>query len=470
MSIIGRKQELQRLDDYYYSGRPEFLIIYGRRRVGKTFLIKEHFKNKFAFYFTGSVGTKKEVNLSNFDTAIKEYGGDRSTSSKSWSDAFYNLKALLNKSPGVRKVVFIDEMPWLDTGKSGFLQAFDYFWNSWASFNSDILFIGCGSATSWISKKIFKNRGGLHNRLTGRIHLAPFTIGECESFFQSRGFEIDRYGLVECYMIFGGIPYYLNLFRKGWSLAQNVDYLCFSKDAQLRDEFDELFKSLFAHSERHIAVISALAEKNSGLTRTEISEAGNFYANGHLTSALYELELCDFIDIYSDTKKQKYGKYYFITDPFVLFYLRYIKDNVKKDEHFWTGNINDGSRNAWRGYAFEQLCRIHLRQIKKALGISGVSTETSSWRSSHSKPGAQVDLVIQRKDRITNLCEMKYTNKSFVITKSYADELQNKKHAFMEETGIKYGIHLTMVTTYGVSKSGYISSINSEVTLNDLFD
>jgi len=302
------------------------------------------------------------------------------------------------------------------------------------------------------------------------MHLAPFTIGECEAFFISRGFEIDRYGLVECYMIFGGIPYYLNLFNKGWSLAQNVDHLCFAKDAQLHDEFEELFMSLFAKPDRHIDIIEALARKNSGLTRKEISEIGCFNANGHLTSALNELEQCNFIDVYSDTKKRKKGRYYFITDPFVLFYLRYMKDNNKKDEHFWAGNMDDGSRNAWRGYAFEQLCRIHLKQIKRALGISGVSTVTSSWRSCHSQPGAQVDLVIRRKDRITNLCEIKYTNKPFTITKSYADVLRNKKITFIEKTGIMHGIHLTMITTYGVSRSGYISSINSEVLMDDLFD
>ena len=470
MLIIGRKDEIQQLENYYYSGQPELLIIYGRRRVGKTYLVKEHFEDKFAFYFTGSVGTPNTVNLANFDKALIEYGSDKEPESKNWSGAFHKLKSLLNRSPGVRKVVFIDEMPWLDTRKSGFLQAFDYFWNSWASSNEDILFIGCGSATSWISKKIFKNRGGLYNRVTGRIHLAPFTIGECEAFFKSRGVEIDRYSLAECYMIFGGIPYYLNLFHKGWSLAQNVDYLCFAKDAQLRNEFDELFMSLFDKPDRHVAVVESLASKKSGLTRNEISEIGSFHANGHLTTALSELEQCDFIDIFNDTTKRKNGKYYFITDPFVLFYLQYMKDNNRKDEHFWAGNMDDGSRNAWRGYAFEQLCRIHLRQIKKTLGISGVSTVTSSWRSKQSKPGAQIDLVIRRKDRITNLCEIKYTNKPFVITKNYAEVLHNKKIAFTEETGILYGIHLTMITTYGISKNGYISSIHSEVSLDDLFD
>ena len=470
MALTGRKEERRQLSDYYYSGRPELIIVYGRRRVGKTFLIKEHFEGKFAFYFTGKVGSSRSRNLYDFDNTIMEYGGDRSSKSKNWSEAFSKLERLLRKSPGERKIVFIDEMPWLDTGKSGFLLAFDYFWNSFASANNDILFIGCGSATSWITKRIFKNRGGLHNRITGRIHLAPFTIGECEDFLESRGIEMDRYQLAECYMIFGGIPYYLNLFQRGLSLSQNVDRLCFAKNAPLQNEYEELYMSLFSNPDCYIAVVEALVAKNSGLCRNDIIESAGLQSNGHLTTVLDELKQCDFIDTFSDVSKGKNGKYYFLIDPFTLFFLRYMKDNDSKDEHFWTGNLSDGMRNAWRGYAFEQLCRMHLKQIKRALGISGVSTETSSWRSKTAKPGAEIDLVIRRKDRITNLCEIKYTNQPFVITRSYSEVLNNKRVAFQMETGIQHGVHLTMITTYGVAKSGYFSIVNSEVTLDDLFE
>ena len=469
MAIIGRKMEIQKLEDYYYSGRPELVIIYGRRRVGKTYLIKEHFQGKFAFYYTGKIGSSKKDNLADFDRAITEYGGEDSTSSKNWSDAFYKLRHLLQKSNGERKVVFIDEMPWLDTKKSGFLSSFDYFWNSFASSNKDIFFIGCGSATSWITKRIFNNRGGLHNRVTGRIYLAPFTIGECEEFFKEYGVEMSRYNLAECYMIFGGVPYYLSLFNRRLSLDQNVDMLCFAKNAPLKNEFVELYMSLFNNPNHHIAIVEALSLKLSGLTRTEISKTEGIQSNGQLTLVLNELEQNDFIDVYLDTSKRKNGAYYFLTDPFTLFYIRYMKDSKAKDEHYWAGNIDDGSRYAWRGYAFELLCRLHLSQIKKALGISGVSTATSSWRSKESKPGAQIDMVIRRKDGITNLCEMKYAKQPFVIDKAYSDILMNKKMVFYMETGSRQAVHLTMVTTYGVAKKSYFGTIQSEVTLDDLF-
>ena len=469
MAIIGRKAEMRELERYYNSERPELIIVYGRRRVGKTYLIKEYFGNSFAFYFTGSIGVKNTVNLANFDKAIREYGGEMKTASKDWSEAFGKLKALLQKSTIKRKVVFIDEMPWLDARKSDFLAAFDYFWNSWASANPQVLFIGCGSATSWITKKIFQNRGGLHNRVTGRIYLAPFSIGECEEFFKSRNVEITRYQLAECYMIFGGIPYYLNLFEKGLSFSQNVDKLCFAEKAPLRYEFEELYMSLFNNPRCHIVIVEALAKKNCGLNRNEICKTGNLQANGHLTEALDELEQCDFIEKYIDFTREKNGAYYYLKDPFTLFYLRYMKDNHTKDEYFWTNYIDDGGHRAWSGYAFEQLCRIHIKQIKAKLGIFGVSTSTSSWRSKDADQGAQIDLLICRKDGVINLCEMKYAKHPYEITKAEAALLERKKAVFIMETGTKYAIHITMITTFGLAKKGYCGMAQSEVRLDDLF-
>jgi len=470
MKIIGRAAETRELERYYDSGQPELLIIYGRRRVGKTYLIREYFENKFDFYYTGSVNVANKVNLANFDKALKEYGGETGAASKSWADAFDKLKKLLQKQDGSRKVVFIDEMPWLDARGSDFLSAFDYFWNSWASANPEILFIGCGSATSWITKKLFKNRGGLHNRVTGRIYLAPFSLGECEEFFKSRNIEITRYQMAECYMIFGGIPYYLNLFAKGLSFSQNVDKLCFAEKAPLRNEFEELYMSLFNDPRRHISIVEALAEKKSGLSRNEIFEAAGLQPNGHLTEALNELEQCGFIEKFTDFTKGKYGSYYFLKDQFTLFFLRYMKDNHSKDEYFWTNYLDDGGHRAWSGYAFEQVCRAHIKQIKARLGITGVSTNATSWRSKGTDPGAQIDLLISRKDGVINLCEMKYSKHPYEIKKTDAALLEWKKAAFSMETGTKSAIHITMVTSFGLEKKGYSSIAQSEVTLDDLFE
>ena len=469
MDIIGRKTQMRELQRYYNSNQPELIIVYGRCRVGKTYLIKEFFENKFAFYFTGTVSAANAENLANFDKAIVEFGGASARASANWGDAFDKLKTLLAKKNDSRKVVFFDEMPWLDARESDFLTAFDYFWNSWASALPEILFIGCGSATSWITKKLFQNRGGLHNRVTGRIYLAPFSLGECEEFFKSRSIEITRYQMAECYMIFGGIPFYLNLFQSGTSLSQNVDRLCFADKAPLRYEFEELYRSLFKTPGRHIAIVTALSKKKAGMSRAELSKASGLPPNGHFTEALSELTQCDFIEKYSDFTKPKNGSYYYLKDPFTLFFLRYMSGNNAKDEYFWTNYTEDGGHRAWCGYAFELLCRIHIKQMKEKLGILGVSTSTTSWRSRDAIPGAQIDLLIDRRDGVINLCEMKYSKHPFVITKAEASELERKKSVFLMETGVKSAVHITMVTTWGLEKKGYFSIAQSEIALDDLF-
>lgn len=467
--IIGRLAEIKSLENYYDSGRPEFIVVYGRRRVGKTFLIKELFSERFAFYFTGSLNVKNKTNLLMFDAALRQFGSCDNSASKNWFDAFQKLRDLLSRDQGVRKIVFIDEMPWLDTSKSEFLPAFDYFWNSWTSSNPDIMFIGCGSATTWITKNIFKNKGGLHNRLTGRIYLSPFTIGECEDYFQARSIVITRYQLAECYMILGGIPYYLSLFEKGLSFTQNVDKLCFAKQAKLKNEFEELFGSLFKHPGRYLEVVEALASKRSGMSLKEICEDAEIPLGGNVSKIMDDLEQSSFIERYSDFTKRKRETQFYLVDSFTLFYFEFIKNNTFKDEFFWTNFIDNGQHRAWFGYAFEQLCRLHLPQIKRKLGISGVSTSTTTWKSHESSPGAQIDLVIKRNDGVINLCEIKYTKHEYTISKEYASELEKKISVFRKESKTKYAIHLTMITTFGVSRAGYFSMMQSEVGLDDLF-
>ncbi|MCL2051966.1 MAG: ATP-binding protein [Lachnospiraceae bacterium] len=470
MNIIGRKSEKEELKRYYESEKPELVIVYGRRRVGKTFLIKEFFEGKFAFYFTGAISNSNAANLANFDKSVIEYGGVITSPSKNWADAFEKLKEYLKGKPNCKKVVFIDEMPWLDGRGSDFLAAFDYFWNSWASSVPELLFIGCGSATSWITKKLFRNKGGLHNRITGRMYLAPFSLNEAEEFIKSRSIVMTRYQIAECYMIFGGIPYYLNLLQKNLSLSQNVDQLCFADKAPLRYEYEELYKSLFKNAHRHIAIIEALSKKRSGMSRAELSKTIKIQPNGHFTELLNELEQCDFIEKYNDFTKAKKNSHYYLKDSFSLFYLKYMKNGNSKDEYFWTNYLEDGGYRAWSGFAFELLCRIHIKQLKAKLGILGVSTDVTSWHSRGSAANAQIDLLINRRDGVINLCEMKYTKHPYLMTEKDALELERKKAVFLQETGAKSAIHITMVTTWGLmSDKGYSGIAQSKIELDDLF-
>jgi len=469
MEIIGRYDEQQTLQQYFESDSPEFVAVYGRRRVGKTFLIKEYFKKNFSFYISGAANLTKKEQLENFNATLNTYGKTSYPIARNWMESFRQLINLLenNKKRG-KKVLFFDELPWFDTPRSGFIAGLEYFWNTWASSQPEILLIACGSSTSWIINKLLKNRGGLHNRVTHRMIIEPFSLAECEEYFNRKKIDLNRKSIVESYMIFGGIPFYLNMFVKGLSLAQNVDKLCFTKKGELKDEFSILYSSLFKHSENHELVINALAQKRMGLSREEILQETKLQGGG-LTSILEELEQCNFIRSYSAYEKKTKERLYQLIDFYSLFYLNFIKGNRRNNGHFWTNFTDNAKHRAWSGYAFEQVCMQHDAQIRQKLGISGVVTYSAAWRSKKSEPAAQVDLLIDRNDGVINLCEMKYSESEFVIDKKQDENLRNKKSAFIEETKTKKAVHITMVTTYGVKRNEYWNGIQSEVKMDDLF-
>ena len=507
MEIIGRKSEIRALREYTTSERPEFLVVYGRRRVGKTYLVREFFANSFCFSCTGMVNEdsdekpsiSKARQLAAFNAALNRYGSQDYESKDNWFESFCQLEHLVEHTQTEgKKVIFIDEMPWLDTPRSDFLSALEHFWNSFAAARSDVLLIACGSATSWIAKKLFENTGGLFNRVTKRMHLKPFSLGETEEFFTSRGIVLNRYQMVESYMVFGGIPFYLDLFDRRYGLAQNIDLLCFGADALLKGEYKILFSTLFREPILHQAIVAALAGKASGLTREEVSAASGAHNNGRLTEVLEELEECGFLRRYRAFGKKSKGSVYQLADPFVLFYHRFMKSGEINDTHYWVNSALGGSHSAWSGYAFEQVCLAHVEQIRKALGIAGVVANVSAWRSTeetnaventnhdkradagnlqvdsrgaqvHSR-GAQVDLIIDRADQIINLCEMKYSLREFEINKSYAEHLEMRARLFREQTKTQKALHTTFVTTYGVKRNKYYHAVTSEVTMTDLFD
>jgi AAA+ ATPase superfamily predicted ATPase len=407
--------------------------------------------------------------LSYFDQVIEEHGGQKHPLSYCWADAFSKLKKMLTPKKQKRQVIFIDELPWLDTPKSDFLPALDNFWNTFVSSRPDLMLIVCGSAASWMVKNLFENKGGLHNRITGRLSLAPFSLSECEVFFSEKGVVMNRYQIAETYMVLGGIPYYLNLFDKHLGPTQNIDQLLFVKNAPLKNEFNEIYRSLFRSSDKHMCIVNELSKAKSGKTRDEIIHATKIPGGGNFTRVLLELEQCGFVEKYTNFTKKKKDAYYRLIDPFSLFWLKYVRDNNSKDEYYWTNLLDDGNRRAWSGHAFELLCVLHLQQIKQKLGITGISTQVFSWRSKERVPGAQVDLLISRRDGVINLCEMKFSLHPFTISAKYAQELQNKLMVFRAETAVRHALHITMVTTYGLTEKGHNTSIQSDVRLNDLF-
>lgn len=469
--IIGRKEEQQILHSAVQSENSEFVAVYGRRRVGKTYLIRETFGYKFTFQHTGLAKGNTKEQLFSFAISLRDAGYDDCPIPKSWLEAFSLLSAYLKNSADEKKIVFLDELPWMDTPRSNFISAFEHFWNGWASARKDIVLIICGSATSWIINKVINDHGGLHNRVTKQIALQPFTLKECEMFAQSKGLEMSRYQLAECYMVFGGIPYYWSLLEKGLSLAQNIDKIIFAKNGKLSNEFNQLYASLFKSPEQYIDIVTALGKKKVGMTREEIIAATDKYSNGALSKVLDELEYCGFIRKYNGFDKKSKQAIYQLIDNYTLFYFKFIQQNENNDEHFWSASIDSAMHRAWSGLAFERLCMAHTQQIKAALGIAGVLSNVYSWRkeADETSDGAQIDLLIDRKDQVINLCEMKYSLSEYIIDAEYEQKLRNKKSVFIDTTNTRKAVHLTMVTTFGIKANAHSGIVQNEITLEDLF-
>jgi len=463
MDIIGRKDEKQELNRLYLSDSPEFAIVYGRRRVGKTFLVRETLGHVFTFYATGVARGAKEDQLSAFYTALKEYGLPLKYSRpETWADAFELLKVVIERSTQKRKVIFIDEMPWMDTAKSKFLEAIELFWNKWASARADILLIGCGSAAAWMVKNIVRNRGGLHNRITCKIKLLPFTLKETKNFLLSKKIEWDIRDIAETYMILGGIPYYLNLLDRSLSLAQNIDRLFFKTSALLEDEFDNLYSSLFKNASDHKKIIEALSKRKAGLTREAILTATKLTDGGTFGSKLDELEQCGFIRKYKAVGSK--GSLFQLTDFYTLFYFKFLGGHKSGDEALWMHLMLSRTYSTWCGLAFERLCMSEISVIKECLGISGIATRHYSLQTDK----AQVDMLIERADRIVSLCEMKYYDRPYNMTKNDVTDLERKVWEVKEKTH-RNNIQVVLITPFGVSQNKYSTNvIHKSIALDDM--
>lgn len=468
--LIGREAEKKRLLQYVATEKSEFIALYGRRRVGKTFLVKQVLGNDFSFSVTGMANVSNSEQLKNFQLAMQKYTRCPDVPTD-WLTAFSMLEKYLGKLKVDKKIIFIDEMPWMDGKGSGFISALEHFWNSWAAYRNDIKLIVCGSATSWILNKIIKNRGGLHNRVTHQMLVSPFTLRECASYFKENGFGYAHEEIAECYMALGGIPYYLSLFEQDKSVAQNIDNLCFMRGAELSMEFNNLYSSLFKKATKHIAIVSALATKGMGMTRLQLLKATKSVNNGNFTATLRELEQCEFIRSYTPFGKNKKDTMYQLIDPFTLFHFRYLKKRESIKQAYWSKIQETSAFYNWCGYAFEILCLHHIEQILKALSIAGINNTPCSWSISGNdhRNGAQIDLLIDRADKTINICEMKYTRHEFEITKEYDSALHRKMDTFKKETGTRKSLMVTMIASAGLVDNMYSRRLQKVVTLEDLF-
>ncbi|MDD6001094.1 MAG: ATP-binding protein [Bacteroidales bacterium] len=475
--IIGRDDEQKTIKNYIDSKKAELIAVYGRRRVGKTYLIKSFFNNNFDFAFTGIYDVSKTVQLAQFQKVLEQYWGKPVKRIKDWFKAFDLLREYFDTLQKDKIIAFIDEIPWLDTPKSNFLAAFSQFWNDWASTKNNFKLLVCGSATTWMLSKFIGNKGGIYGRISRAIWLRPFTLSETQKFLKEiKGIALNHRQTLDIYMILGGIPYYLDMLEKDIPLTVNIDNLFFKESAPLRNEFDFLFRSLFLNSKIYSQIVEALAQKLKGLTRRELLETLKIKEGGMITDALENLIKCDFIRKYTAIGKSERDALYQLTDLFSLFYLRYIANNNGLDEHFWTKISGKPPMTSWSGYAFEQVCLHHISQIKKALGISGIISNIYSWscrpftdKNGAQWQGGQIDLVIDRADGVINLCEIKYVSGLFSIDTQYAAHLRERMSLFTTVTKTTKAIHHTFITTYGIKQNINSDIVQSEVTMDGLW-
>lgn len=476
-NIIGREAEIKVLQEALQSPSAELIALYGRRRVGKTYLIRTVYEKDLLLELTGLNNAPFSEQLENFSlTLARTFDLPLSIATpQTWLQAFHILIQVLEKRlGGTKKVFFLDEMPWFDTHKSGFLSAFDHFWNTWASKQKNLVVVICGSAASWMIQNVVRNRGGLHNRITRRMRLMPFNLYETEQFLQSKFIHLDRYQLLQLYMTTGGIPHYLNNIRRGESVTQAIDRMCFTNDGLLSDEFKDLYAALFGTSEKHENIVKSLANKPSGMTRNEIAEACQLNSGGTLTRLINELLESGFISEHQPFNKTSRDSIYKLSDEYSLFYIKFMDGSKAFGEGTWQSKAVSPSWKSWSGLAFENIALKHIPQIKKALGISGVYTEQSAWRytpKDASEKGTQIDLLIDRQDVCINLCEIKFSLTEFTIDKKYAEELNLKRRIFLAKTGTKKTVFITLLTTFGVNENGhYLSTVQNQLTMDVLFE
>lgn len=465
--LIGRAPELEILKESLNNNKSELITVYGRRRVGKTFLIREFYKKNIVFEVTGLFGGNMKDQLSNFSKEVFKRTKSNVPVASSWLDMFTILENYLDTKKGkTKKVLFIDELPWIATARSKFLMAFENFWNNYCTKRDDLVVVVCGSAASYMVQKIIKNKSGLHNRISRKIRLLPFNLHETDLFLKSRGIKYTEYDTLQVYMAIGGVPHYLEKLQKGLSVSQNIDRLCFNKDGVLNDEFNQLYASLYDDSEKHMIIIKALAGSNKGLTRKELIKNSGIPSSGDFSLKLEELIESGFVSEYAYYQNKKQLTLYRLSDEYSKFYLKFIEKNKNGGEGTWQKLSTSQSYKTWSGFTFETVCLKHINQIKKALRIDAIYSTNHSWFNEN----AQVDLLIDRADNIINLCEMKFYNAQLSVDKTTYLNLKNKISELQTDTGTRKNIYLTMITTYGVKENEYSKElVQNDLTMHCLF-
>ena len=481
--IVGRENEINILNAVCKSKEAEFIAVYGRRRVGKTYLVREFFSDKGIYLeASGSKDKPLKKQLENFMKAFSQtfFNGTPLRTPNSWDEAFEALTKQLSVAPKNQKIIiFLDELPWMATKKSGLLQSLDYYWNLYWSQIPNLVLVVCGSAASWILEKLIYAKGGLHKRITRKILLEPFHLKETRDFLISRGIKLNEKQILDIYMAIGGVPYYLKAVVSGMSAAQNIEAICFQKNGLLYNEFSNLFESLFEHADTNLSIVREIVKKGNEVSREDLIKLTGIQSGGTLNKRLQELEASNFIQSFIPYGYTKRNLFYKVVDEFSLFHLKWIEPILHSgmgidEQGYWQNLVNTPVISNWAGYAFENVCLKHIYQIRVALKLEKIACQIGRWRhiakKNSEEEGAQIDLLFDRQDGIVTLCEIKYSEKPYLIDKDYGKLLVRKEEVFKKQLKINKEVFIAMITAAGLKENLWSKElIQNEICLEDLF-
>lgn len=491
--MIGRKKELALLNSLCEEEKSKLVVVHGRRRIGKTFLVdymfQTHRKDCLFFKFTGSADQNSSVQKDYFVEAIYEwFKVEPSKPIEKWHEVFIFLKRTIEaeikeKNHQGKVIVFIDEVAWIDKhNKAGFLSAFGHFYNTYIEKNNNLIVILCGSNASWIKNKILKDTSGpLYHRVDVEIPLYPFDLQETKEYLiKEKRFDIDDKSVVDIYMILGGVAKYLSYLDSKLSIAQNINKLFFSLHAPLYSEYEALFKSLFYDkSSNHRKIMDLLISKQSGFEMMEIEKLLKEIKSSTLRVNIEELIDTGFIKPIARYAHASRNTKYIACDPLCNFFIKWVQPLSKNDiasliDYFETKSTSH-DYIIWQGFAFEMVMISNIELYLKARGLSSGVKSIGYWdytTQSEDESGAQIDILIEYIGNTYDIVECKYYNDEFIIDKAYAKNIQNKKEMFIKY-GIKnkkFDLKVVMLTTYGTKINQYYNQvpIAKDVKLGDL--
>jgi AAA+ ATPase superfamily predicted ATPase len=457
--FIGRKVEIAQLTALIDLPRPSIAVIYGRRRVGKSELIRHVTQGKNVLSFEGLEGQPKHKQIKNFLFQLSAQSNIREKNISDWPDALILLRTLTQDG---QWIIILDEFQWMANYQNELVSVIKMIWEKYLSQNPDLTLILCGSIASFMKSKVLKS-SALYGRTDYELNLHELNLSEISEFFPGKGSD----EVIDTAMLVGGIPKYLELISEYPSLYDALEPLAFSQDGFFKTEYDRLFASHFGKKPIFMKIIQTLATNPYGLTTGKLAKEMQVASGGTLCHQLDDLESAGFLHSIIPFDKPEGSKLrkYILMDAYVRFYHSIIRGSMKETTPPNTqfhAIMSSPRYAAWAGMAFEFLCMRHHKEISRILGFHGIPYTAGPFfqRKTLDTPGVQIDLLFERSDKILVLCEMKYLLAS--VPGDIIDQVNRKVSALQEKYPGRTILKVLLTktgSTETVAKKGYFFRI-----------